>query len=73
MIRIAKPIKPPKILTTKGVEQTQKDCAAYDSNTVAYRFGTKKFLFDGKIWGKSVKKALMLAQHNKRLSGNKAW
>jgi uncharacterized protein (TIGR02646 family) len=65
MIRIVKPVKPPKILTTKGVEQTQKDCAAYDSNTVAYRSGTKKFLFDGKIWGRNVKKALMLAQHNK--------
>ena len=66
MIRIVKPVKPPKILTTKGTEQTRKDCAAYDDSPSDYRSGEKKFYIDSQIYGnKSVKNALLLAQHSK--------
>lgn len=66
MIRIVKPVKPPKILTTKGTEQTRKDCAAYDDNPSDYRSGEKKFYIDRQIYGrKSVKNVLLHAQHCK--------
>ena len=66
MIRIEKPPKAPKILTTKGSEQTQKDCAAYDLHPSDYCSGSKKFEFNGKIYSaKSVKNALLKAQYNK--------
>lgn len=66
MIRIEKPPKAPKILTTKGSEQTQKDCAAYDLHPSDYRSGSKKFEFNGKIYSaKPVKNALLKAQYNK--------
>ena len=66
MIRVEKPLKAPKILTTKGAEQTQKDCAAYNIHPSDYRSGAKKFEFNGKIYSaKSVKNALLKAQYNK--------
>ena len=66
MIRIEKPIKVPPVLTTKGAEQTRKDCAAYDRYPGDYRSGSKKFDFDSNIYSaKSVKNTLLKAQHNK--------
>ena len=66
MIQIVKLIPAPKILTTKGTEQTQQDCAAYDANPTDYRSGEKTFKIDTKIYSaESVKKALRGAQYNK--------
>lgn len=65
MIRIVKPVNPPKILT-KGVEQTRKNCATYDNSPTDYHSGKKTFSTDSKIFGaKSVKNALLRMQHNK--------
>ena len=62
MIRIVKSVKPPPILTTKGVEQTRNDCAAYDNSPADYRSGAKKFNLDSTIYGaKGVKNALLRA------------
>jgi len=66
MIRIHKPAKAPKILTTKGVAQTQTDCMKYDQNPTDYHTGMATLTVDNKIYGaKSVKNALMRAQHKK--------
>jgi uncharacterized protein (TIGR02646 family) len=66
MIRIVKPAKPPKILTTKGAEQTQNDCIAYDNNPAEYRSGERKFDADRRLYSdESVKDTLMDAQHKK--------
>jgi uncharacterized protein (TIGR02646 family) len=66
MIRIVKPAKPPKILTTKGAEQTRKDCAAYDDNPADHRSGEKIFNIDSNIYrSESVRKALRHAQYDK--------
>ena len=67
MICIKKPVRSPRILTTKGAEQTQKDCAAYDIHPSDYRSGSKKFDFGKNIYSAdSVKNALLKAQHYKR-------
>jgi len=66
MIRIVKPVKAPKILTTRGTEQTQKDCADYDNSPDDYRSGTQTFHAANGIYGaKSVKNALLRAQYDK--------
>jgi uncharacterized protein (TIGR02646 family) len=66
MIRIVKPPKAPKILMTRGVEQTKKDRDAYDANPDSYRSGTQTFHAPPGIYGaKSVKNALLRAQHDK--------
>jgi len=66
MIRIVKPAKPPKILTTTGAEQTRKDCAAYDDSPADYCSGEKTFNIDSNIYrSQSVKKALRRAQYDK--------
>ena len=66
MIRVRKPLKAPKILTTKGAEQTNKDRVAYDLRSNDYRSGLKKFEFKDHIYNaKSVKNALLKAQHKK--------
>ena len=66
MIHIEKPVKAPKILTTKGAEQTQQDCAAYDLYSSDYRSGSKKFEFKRGIYSaKPVKNVLLKAQHHK--------
>ena len=57
MIKIDKPAAP-QILTTRGVTQTQEDCAAYDSSPDDYRFN------DRKIYQK-VKDVLEKAQYDK--------
>jgi uncharacterized protein (TIGR02646 family) len=59
MIRIVKPKKAPAILTTKGR-------AERDRHKAAYTRGERNFAFDAKIYGhKSVKEALIKAQHDK--------
>src|SRR5207249_12019760 len=45
-----KPAKPPNILTTKGAEQTRKDCAAYDDSSADYRSGEKAFSINRNIY-----------------------
>ena len=66
MIRIRKPLKAPRILTTKGAEQTSEGGAAYDLQPNEYRSGSKKFEFENRIYSaKSVKSALLKAQHKK--------
>lgn len=50
MIRVRKPLKAPKILTTKGAEQTNKDRAAYDLQPDDYLSGSKKFEFKNHIY-----------------------
>jgi uncharacterized protein (TIGR02646 family) len=66
MIRIVKPIKAPKILTTRGAVQIQQDCAAYDASPTDYRSSEKTFNIDTKIYGaESVRKALRRAQYDK--------
>jgi len=66
MIRIKKPIKVPKILTTRGTAKTRQDRASYDANPTDYRSGEKKFNINTKIYGaKSVGNALLRAQYDK--------
>jgi uncharacterized protein (TIGR02646 family) len=66
MIRIVKPAKPPQILTTKGAEQTRKDCTAYDDSPADYRSGEKTFNINRNIYrSESVWKSLSRAQYNK--------
>jgi len=66
MIWIVKPVNPPKILTTKGAEQTERDCADYDDSPTNYSAGKKLFVIDSKIYrSESVKRVLRRAQYNK--------
>jgi uncharacterized protein (TIGR02646 family) len=59
MIRVNKPHDAPDILITKGKDKRRAHVAAYNR-------GERKFNFDGKIYGhKSVKEALIKAQHDK--------
>ncbi len=59
MIRIVKPKKAPAILTTKG--RTKRD-----EHKAAHARGDRIFTFNAKIYGhKSVKEALINAQHDK--------
>lgn len=52
MIQIDKPEKSPAILETKGAEEYSKMCRAYDE-------GTRKFKFDGDIYGHPEVKQLL--------------
>ena len=59
MIRVNKPLAAPAILITKGKAKRRAHIAAYNR-------GELKFSFDAKIYGhKSVKEALIKAQHDK--------
>jgi uncharacterized protein (TIGR02646 family) len=59
MIRIVKPKKAPALLLTKGR-------ANRDEHKAAHERGDRSFPFDAKIYGhKSVKEALIKAQHDK--------
>ena len=65
MIRIYKP-NAPKILRERGAAEATNLCAAFDASESQYRNGTETFDFNSKIYGaKSVKKALLKAQHDK--------
>jgi len=64
MIRVAKPCSPQKLI--EGVQKTSEDCQAYDASPVEFQVGTKSFSFLKRIYGhKSVREALMRAQHRK--------
>ena len=66
MIHIQKPNAAPRILRNRGVTQTDADEAAYDGAPQDYRSGTKTFQFNRDIYAaKSVKNALLKAQHDK--------
>ena len=65
MIRVTRPSTKPEILLTKGARQTEQDKTAYDTDPNGYRSGNRKFQ-SKKIYGnKSVKDALLNAQHSK--------
>lgn len=60
MIRINKPQEIPKVLKEKGETETLAMCEAYENE------GKRDFEFDSSIYGhKTVKEALILAQHDK--------
>ena len=66
MIRIHKPKTPPEKLAIDGKQKRRSHCTSYSRNPSAYETGTKKFEFDRNIYGhKTVKQALMQAQHQK--------
>jgi uncharacterized protein (TIGR02646 family) len=66
MIRIYKPNKAPRVLTTKGEAERERLCQAYDADPAAYRSGAKTFEFKSSIYGSAaVKRALIRAQHGK--------
>lgn len=66
MIRIRKPSQAPRILRERGKTTTDANCSAFDGSSGDYLNGSKKFDFVSSIYGaKSVKKALVKAQHQK--------
>jgi len=66
MIKIQKPIKVPKRLTSKGKTETERLKKLFDKNRIAYQNASKKFSFDNKIYGHAtVKSALRKAQFDK--------
>lgn len=65
MIRIDKP-SAPKILRDRGAAATAENRESFDATPTQYKNGTKKFDFSSGIYGaKSVKNALLKAQHKK--------
>ena len=66
MIRITKPSQAPKILRERGRTTTDDNCATFDVAPNDYLAGNKTFEFDRSLYAaKSVKKALVKAQHEK--------
>lgn len=66
MIRINKPKTAPKKLTTAGNAKTSFHIDEFNLTPEKYQSGKKKFSFSNDIYGhKSVKDALILAQHKK--------
>lgn len=64
MIKIERPKTPPLCLTTKGVDQTNKDCDDYDACPDEYRRGRKELtFFDRKIYADASVKAELLNVH----------
>ena len=65
MIKIKRPKAPPLCLTTRGVDQTKKDCDDYDACADEYRRGRKVFtIFDRNIYADASVKATLLDVHN---------
>lgn len=63
MIRVVKPTTVPKKLKKAGVDENKVNCAAFDADKAAF---LKSFSVKTKIYGgKSIKKSLKKAQHNK--------
>lgn len=63
MIKLTRPAKVPKILSTKGVTTTLNDCKEYESDSSEF---IKNFTADSSVYGnKTVKRTLKKAQHNK--------
>jgi len=66
VIRIHKPMQVPEKLIKDGKNKRRSHCIIYSRNPVAYQSGAKPFSFDRSIYAhKSVKQALMDAQHKK--------
>ena len=66
MIRIHKPKTAPEKLAIDGKKKRRSHCISYSRNPSAYETGTKKFEFNSSIYAhKSVKQALIQAQHQK--------
>lgn len=66
MVRIKKPAKAPGVLGSKGQPAKEALCAAYDQCPGDYDSGKLKLAFDSSIYGgKTVKNALIKAQHGK--------
>lgn len=66
MVRVKKPAKAPGVLGGKGQLETEILCATYDQCSGDYDSGAVKFEFDSSIYGgKTVKNALIKAQHGK--------
>jgi uncharacterized protein (TIGR02646 family) len=66
VIRINKPQAAPTKLTKEGKLKTVSHLREYKQSPLDYQDGKKKLQFSSKIYGdKSVKKALILAQHKK--------
>lgn len=66
MIKITKPAKVPAVLAKKGKEATEILTKDYLQFEKEYQSGSRKFEFDRKIYAhKTVKKALLKAQHDK--------
>jgi 5-methylcytosine-specific restriction endonuclease McrA len=66
VIRISKPKVAPAKLTKDGKLKTVSHLREYKQNLLDYQSGKKKLKFSSDIYGdKSVKKALILAQHKK--------
>jgi hypothetical protein len=66
MISIKKPKEPPNILQERGKKEIDDLCLAFLKHQADYESGAMKFKFDSGIYGsKSVKNALIKAQHDK--------
>jgi uncharacterized protein (TIGR02646 family) len=66
VIRIKRPTKVPATLSNRGMTATERVCQQYQSDPDAFITGTQSFDFDRSIYGsKSVKNALLKAQHGK--------
>ena len=66
MIRINKPPRAPAILRNRGKDTTNFNCVEFGDAANDFLSGSKTFKFDSSIYGaKSVKKALIKAQHGK--------
>lgn len=66
MIRIVRPAGIPRVLTTRGANQTRMDSDAYDASPRHYRSGRLSFDINPRLYGhRSVKDLLLEAQSGK--------
>jgi uncharacterized protein (TIGR02646 family) len=66
LIRVHRPPAVPRVLATRGTAKRDALLAAYDAAPAEYDARTRKFDFDGALYGHSaVKRALVDAQHGK--------
>lgn len=66
MIRVKRPSRAPRILTGRGITERNKLCREFDRAPPEYRSGRKKLGIKRSVYAaKSVKNALLKAQHGK--------
>ncbi|HEX2094239.1 MAG TPA: hypothetical protein VHG28_17680 [Longimicrobiaceae bacterium] len=66
MIRVTRPARAPRVLATRGRAKRAELEAAYDAAPAEYDARTRRFTFDGTVYGhETVKRALSEAQHAK--------
>jgi uncharacterized protein (TIGR02646 family) len=66
LIRVQRPRRAPRVLTTRGRAKRAEMEAAYDAAPAEHDAWTRRFTFDGGIYGlQTVKRALVEAQHSK--------